>query len=252
PGLRLTELVYSANFKTPNHVHQTHRIHIRLQGSSIQTYENKSVTRLPSSAEFYCPGDIHANHYLPPVARNLSIEFLPGEDFSILRSWLENRKCSFGIDDPSLRCLCVRLYSEFRHPDELSTLAVEGLVMELVASLWRGNVGNSVGKPPRWLRQAEELIRGRYAEHLSLADISGAVGIHPIYLARQFRRFHKQSIGEYVRHLRIQFAMEQISKTNRSLSDLALAAGFSDQSHFSTTFRKLTGLTPRQFKEMSR
>jgi len=124
--------------------------------------------------------------------------------------------------------------------------------MELVAWLLRDDVGNSAGKPPHWLQQAEALIRGRYAEHLALADIAGAVGIHPVHLARRFRKLYKCSIGEYVRQLRIEFAMEQMSKTNRSLSDLALATGFSDQSHFSRTFRKLTGLTPRQFREISR
>lgn len=124
--------------------------------------------------------------------------------------------------------------------------------MELVAWLFRGNVGKSSGAPPYWLRQAEELIRSRYAEHLTLAEISAAVSIHPVHLARRFRTFYKCSIGEYVRRLRIEFAMEQISKTDRPFSDLALATGFSDQSHFSRTFRRLTGLTPRQFRESSR
>jgi len=251
-GLRLSELVYPPNFKTPKHSHEVHHISIRLRGNSIQTYGNKSITRLPSSTEFYCPGDIYSNHYLVPEVRSLNIDFLPGYNISSFRNWFGTANRSFVVNDPALRCLFPKLYSEFRQPDELSALAIEGLVMALVAWLLRGNVGNPVGKPPLWLQQAEDLIRGRYAEHLTLADISGAVGIHPIYLARQFRRFHKCSIGEYVRQLRIEFAMEQISKTNRPSSDLALAAGFSDQSHFSRTFRKLTGFTPSQFQKMSR
>jgi len=251
-GLRLSERVYTPNLKTPKHSHKTHRIHIRLQGNSILTYENKSVTRLPWSAEFYCPEQNHANHYAPQTVRNLTVEFLPGHDFSSLRNWLEKPNHSFVIDNPVLRCLCPRIYDEFRQPDELSALAIEGLVMELVAWLLRDNVGNPAGKPPRWLQQAEEFIRSRYTEHFTLADIAASVGIHPVHLARRFRMAHKCSIGEYVRQLRIEFAMEQMSKTNRSLSDLALAAGFSDQSHFSRTFRKLAGLTPRQFREISR
>lgn len=251
-GLRLSELAYPSNFSTPKHSHSAHRIIIRLRGSSIQTYESKLITRAPSTVGFYCPGEVHSDRFLPPGARNLNIEFPATPNPSILRSWLAKPSHSFVVSDPALRCLCPKLYSEFRQPDELSALAVEGLVMELVAWLFRGNVGKSSGAPPCWLRQAEELIRSRYAEHLTLAEISTAVSIHPVHLARRFRMFYKCSIGEYVRRLRIEFAMEQISKTDRPFSDLALATGFSDQSHFSRTFRRLTGLTPRQFRESSR
>lgn len=252
-GIRLSELAYPPDFRTPKHSHEAHRIIVRLRGNSIQTHGNRTVTRIPSTVGFYCPGDIHSDHFLPPGARNLNIEFSPGHNLSSLRNWLETPNRSFVVNDPALRCLCPKLYNEFRQPDELSALAIEGLVMELVAWLFRGNIGNSSEKqPPCWLQQAEGLIHNRYAERLTLAEISRAVGVHPVHLARRFRKFYKCSIGEYVRRLRIEFAMEQISKTRRSLSELALAAGFSDQSHFSRTFRKLAGVTPRQFKEMSR
>jgi len=248
-GLRLAELVYHPNSWTPKHSHDGHRIVIRLQGNSIQTDANKSVTRTAWSVGFCSPGDVHADHFLPPGVRNLKVEFSPGYNFWNLRDCLRTLNRSFVVNDGALHCLCARLYSEFRQPDELSALAIEGLAMELVAGVMRADVHVSARKPPLWLKQAEEVIRSRYAERLALAEIAGAVGIHPVHLAREFRRLHGCSIGEYARQLRINYAIEQISKTNRSLVDIALAAGFSDQSNFSKTFRRLTGLAPLRFRK---
>jgi AraC family transcriptional regulator len=155
------------------------------------------------------------------------------------------------VNDVALRCVCSRLYSEFRQPDELAALAIEGLGMELMAGLLRESVREPVKKAPLWLRRAEEIIRSRFADRLALVDIAEAAGIHPVHLAREFRRFYGSTLGQYVRQRRIEYAIGLISKAGSSFADIALAAGFSDQSHFSRTFRKLTGLTPRQFRTVS-
>jgi AraC family transcriptional regulator len=59
-------------------------------------------------------------------------------------------------------------------------------------------------------------------------------------------------VGEYVRNLRIERATLQLAQTELSLAEIALAAGFSDQSHFSNLFRQRTGFSPSRFREASR
>jgi AraC family transcriptional regulator len=78
--------------------------------------------------------------------------------------------------------------------------------------------------------------------------IADLVGVHPVHLASTFRQHYRCTIGEYVRHLRIEFACRMISSSEASLADIALAAGFFDQSHFSKAFKQLTGMTPSQFR----
>ena len=62
--------------------------------------------------------------------------------------------------------------------------------------------------------------------------------VHPVHLAQTFRKFYRCTIGDYVRSLRIEFACRQLAATKMPLSEIALLAGFADQSHFTRTFRK--------------
>jgi AraC family transcriptional regulator len=82
--------------------------------------------------------------------------------------------------------------------------------------------------------------------------LAQSVGVHPVTLARAFRQAFGCTVGEYVRHLRIERAAHQLAGTELSLAEIALAAGFSDQSHFSNLFRHHTGLSPSKFRQVVR
>jgi AraC-like DNA-binding protein len=67
-------------------------------------------------------------------------------------------------------------------------------------------------------------------------------------MAAEFRRFYKSTMGEYIRRLRVDFACRQISQRETPLTQIALAAGFSSQSHFCTAFRRVTRMTPTEYR----
>ncbi len=125
-------------------------------------------------------------------------------------------------------------------------------MLEVIAEAWRGSAGRLDRRPPHWLKWAKEILHEKFSEHLTLSDIAALVGVHPVYLATVFRRHHLCSMGEYLRRLRIEFACREISRTDAPLVDVALAAGFSHQSQFSRTFKRLTGQTPAQYRSQSR
>ena len=106
--------------------------------------------------------------------------------------------------------------------------------------------------PPQPLRLAYELIQDRFAEPLTVGEIALTVGMHPVYLVRSFRKHYRTTIGEFQRKLRVQFACRQISTTDLSLLNIALASGFYDQSHFYRTFKQLVGMTPTEYRAISR
>ena len=125
---------------------------------------------------------------------------------------------------------------------------MEGLALEMLAEASRRPVSFSERWPPRWLRRARELLHARFTESLSLDGIAEAVGIHQSHLARVFRQQYRCTMGDYVRQLRIDFACRQLSTSDAPLVEIALAAGFADQSHFSKSFKRLMGLTPGEFQ----
>lgn len=132
--------------------------------------------------------------------------------------------------------------------DDVAPAAIEGLVLEILAEATRAGRRETAGKHPRWLMQAKELIQASFSEPLSLSHLAAAVCVHPVHLAREFRRHYHCTVAEYVRQLRVARACAEISTSNRSLADIAIEAGFSDQAHFTHVCKRLTGRTPGQFR----
>jgi len=143
--------------------------------------------------------------------------------------------------------LASRIYKEFRLMDGASPLAIEGLMLELTAELSRSKLV-AERQLPHWLEEAKDLVHAHFPENLSLAGVARAVNVHPVHLARAFRRHFHCTLGEYVRHLRIEFASRELSMSDTPLVEIALAAGFTHQSHFSRIFKRHTGMTPSAFR----
>ncbi len=121
-------------------------------------------------------------------------------------------------------------------------------MLELLAEVSRSRDGVSDRRPPRWLREARDLLQARFTQSQSVDEIAAMVGIHPHHLTRAFREQYGCTFGEYLRKLRVEHAQRQLSTSDTPLMEIAVEAGFSDQSHFSKTFKRHTGMTPTEFR----
>ena len=101
---------------------------------------------------------------------------------------------------------------------------------------------------PGWLQRARALVDVHFAKPLPLVEVARQVGVHPVHLARTFRRVHQMTFAGYVRHVRIEFARRELAVSGAPLGDIAVAAGFCDQSHFSRLFKRYTGQTPAEYR----
>ena len=88
-----------------------------------------------------------------------------------------------------------------------------------------------------------------YAEDLTLTSIAEEFYISPFYLSKIFKRSTNLSIVEYINSLRIRHAKELLETTSAKIAEIAEIVGFSSSSHFSRTFKLLTGLSPQQYKK---
>ena len=101
------------------------------------------------------------------------------------------------------------------------------------------------------MTEARQLLHDRFNEALTLTDVAEDVNVHPVHLSREFKREFGWTVGDYVRRLRVDFVRRQLS-TGAALADLALQAGFADQSHLTRVFKRLTGQTPHQLRAAGR
>ncbi|MBR0781983.1 helix-turn-helix domain-containing protein [Bradyrhizobium iriomotense] len=106
-----------------------------------------------------------------------------------------------------------------------------------------------VGALPRWrLRRVEDYVKAHFERHINLIDLASAAGLSRMHFAAQFRVATGYRPCEYVLHHRIERAKSLLSGSEMPLVEVALAAGFCTQAHFSTVFKRMVGETPARWR----
>jgi AraC family transcriptional regulator len=251
-GIGLTETVYPAHARLPLHAHESSYFCLVLKGAYEEIDAWRRRLCRPATLVFHPAGEAHANRFGKEGGACFNLEFGTKwtERVSAVTPALDATAPGAGAATAGL---AARLRREFHLMDNLSALAIESLALEIIVETARRRTSKVVSQGlPLWLNQAEELIRARFAEPLSLDEISASINRHPVSLARQFRRRHGCTIGDYIRRLRLEDARRRLTMTDEPLAMIALACGFSGQAHFSTFFKRATGLTPKQYRETFR
>lgn len=246
-SFELSERIYPPRFETPIHSHKRPLFCFVIQGDYTETYGVRTRECRSSALLFHPAGELHSECFHESGGRSFIIE--------MDAPWLERVREHSRMEDNSadlsgsdLELLARKLYKEFAQTDDASAIIIEGLMLEMIGEASRRCPAGSTRQPPRWLKQARELISERFTERLTLSDVARTVGVHPVHLAQTFHRSYQCTVGDYVRRLRIEYACLELSTSETPIVDIALAAGFCDQSHFTRTFKRCTGVSPSQYR----
>ena len=153
--------------------------------------------------------------------------------------------------------------NEFAHPfaaaitEIFSTFAYSELIVVFeriiaaftprLATVRRSLVPGATNFSPA-VQAAIQLMQKRCAEPISLADVAVEVHASAPYLSRIFRREAGRTLTEYLQALRIDAAKKMLAENDTGTLQVALACGFNSPEHFFRTFRKLAGMTPREWR----
>jgi len=100
--------------------------------------------------------------------------------------------------------------------------------------------------------RVDEYMRKHYAEEtLSTQQIADHFEINQVYLSRQFRKLMGMSVSDAIHKVRIEKAQQMLRGTNKSVESVASSSGYPNSKYFFVIFKKLTGVTPSQFRKSS-
>jgi len=244
--LILTQTHYAPLQEIPDHCHKQPYFCLTLDGNHQETFRSKDVVCDSKSVRFHPSESIHRNRFGDVGGRCFNIE-LESSWHDRLSEFKPDFQNAVIFNEGPMPFLAHRLYEEFQQEDELSTLAIEGIMLEIFSAVFRSFKESK--QTSRWLRNVQATLNERFLESVSLDELANIGGVHPVYLARAFRKTFGCSVGAYVRKLRIEHAKSLLISSNNTLGEIAFHSGFSDQSHFTRMFKINTGLTPSQFRK---
>ena len=244
----LSELRHSEPKRLPAHSHELSFLCLLLEGDYVEEFGRRRLEYRPFTVAFHPPGFHHRDEIGPSGGRFFCVQARP----ALLSMMSEESRA---LDStPDLRggdvlWLTLRLHRE--HSSATSSLAVESLALEaFAAALHLRTIVESCA--PFWLRRVVARLHDEFTCPLTLDELARDAGVHPVHLARTFRRFCGQTPGDYQRRLRLQFVCVQLGKPACDLAALSAEAGFTDQSHLTRAFKQRLGLTPGAFRRSYR
>jgi AraC-like DNA-binding protein len=135
---------------------------------------------------------------------------------------------------------------ELQRNDSASSLALEGLALEALFAAFCDRVSDE--RRDTWLSRVVSALHEGADSRTSMDELATLAGVHPVHVARGFRKRFGCTVAGYVRVIRVRRACETLAGTDLPLSTIAQSAGFSDQSHFTRVFRSTMGMSPGAFR----
>jgi AraC family transcriptional regulator len=243
PHFFITDNLYSEGLKLQPHEHERTFLAVCIAGAYSESVASKSYERDASTVAFHPAGEWHSSKTGRAGARVISVVFSP---LSQVESLLQ--ACSpKSVDLRPVLPVLPRLKHELRRTDTAAALVLESCVLEIIAMMLRPAKRAEAGWFDAVLRQIEQ----RFSEPWTIASLAALADVHPVHFARQFRRRTGRTVGQYIRELRVRRACDELCATGLPLAEIALRAGFADQSHLCRWIKRTTGMSPLHLRRNS-
>jgi AraC family transcriptional regulator len=193
------------------------------------------------------PGVIHRDRFLDGGGYFLAVSFAPADWRALADSGRGAAIDALRLTGPVARKAALRLTRSLLARDA-EPLSLEALSLELAAqAITPPRDGD---KRPSWLDQAETYLADAFDQPIGVADLAKAAGVHPVHLARGYRRWIGAAPGDRLRARRLERAADLLMSGRASIGEIALASGFCDQSHLNRLFVSAYGVTPGEFMRL--
>ena len=205
---------------------------------------------LKRDPRFLLDKPFHSVHfYFPHEFLNALADVANAPDIDELRYEPGN-----GVDDQIVRALTSVLYPALDRPDQANQLFVDYVMLALgchIAQTYGGlEIRTRGGLAPWQERRAKEIIEANLDGEVPLTQLARECGLSISHFSRAFKDTMGTPPHQWLLRRRVENAMRLLRSQQLSLPQVALACGFSDQSHFTRVFTRLSGTSPGAWRRL--
>jgi len=246
PGLHAYEATYDPCARLPEHGHTRPFFTYVLWGSYVET-AGQRARQCGRGAVIFHDHESHTNEVGPAGTASFNVELDPELWQELIGDITSLAALSGRVLAGDLEWPAMRVWREFHRPDTASGLAMEEAIVLLCEAAQRARIRGTF-EPHQRLDTCLAYLDAHPLVPHRLAEVARVAGIHPMYLAKLFRRRFGCSMGEHLRRRRVAWACDRLARTDATITSIAHDAGFSDHAHFTRTFVRLAGFTPRWYR----
>ena len=226
-------------------------IFIVLEGTGTLNYDNKNVKLSKNMCSFI-------NCHLPysHTSNNWKIAWVHfnGENVeNIYNKFIERENSnSFKTDVNKFSEIINDLFIICESNDYTKDMNIYNKLVSLLNIIMSETIYPDKNKRKRKynIEEIKEYIDNNYTNDISLDSLSNLFYINKYYLLRSFKNLYGTTINNYILEKRITKSKELLRFSNKKIEDIASICGIKDANYYSRLFRKIEGITPKQYKQM--
>jgi AraC-like DNA-binding protein len=246
-GVTATETEYDYKF-IDWHYHENPYFSLTIYGTCRDANKRETFDCGTDSLLFHNCQEPHYNTKTGGLSRGFQLE--------LSQAWRAKYEVNLNalpksaiVRHPHAKLLFYNIYKEAKLFDDTSNLTADALLLQIIGTM-SGTATTAPATKPRWVQKADEILRDRFDQTLTLQELAVELNLHWVHLSRDFPRYFNCNFSEYVRKIRVEKSLGLLRKPGLSLTDIALLCGFADQSHFIRCFKSFHGLTPKKFRQI--
>lgn len=165
----------------------------------------------------------------------------------ILSETCFHHDCVFIAEDSPLPLLGLSIWKYFLEPNH-NFITLNGYLLQILGNMKIPSIDTEQDYSKKYLQTAMEYINNNYGYPIKISEIAAFIGIDRTYLYRIFMENEHISPKQYLLQVRVRNAANMLRSPKYTVTEIAYSCGFKDAAAFCNQFKKITGLTPKNYR----
>ena len=242
-GLRARAIVLPSPWTFPRHAHRHGHVVMVYAGEWTELAGPRRRVLGRGEVLFHPAGVEHET--LADAGTSVVIADIPHTVLAAFRGLYEKRSIHITFQD--VDGIPDRIHAEISRADSATALVVHSLILQLLAIGSRAP-RTPARRKPDWAARLVAYIHANLGERMTIGSLAATAALSESHLSHSFNQYFDCSVSDYIREARLRAGARALRRTVDSVQQIAWNFGFSDQAHFTRTFKSVYGVTPTEYR----